>query len=119
MSTFVYLASIAASGNSGAQVFTNPDYSNEYFEVRVTAKYAAVAATTGVSVAVTVTLADGAGTQSFPAFVVPGVVGLSSNSIRVGSRSINGMVASISVTATNTDATNAAITAIDVTAHKE
>jgi hypothetical protein len=118
-SSVYFVGSIAASGNSGAIVIT-PDESVEYFEFRVSAKYAAVAGTTGVQMVVTLTYLGGQANVVLPTVVAPGTAGVVTSAvIRSTTKSFNGPISSISVTLTNLDGTNAAPCALDVQSHKE
>lgn len=118
-STVQFVKSIALSGNSGAIVVSPVDPLQEYFEIRCSAFYAAVAGTTGVSMAITTTLADGA-TVPVQTVVCPGVAAtLTSVIARSANRSLNGTIVGISVTLTNLDGTNAVACALDIQGHRE
>ena len=118
--TPVYLASIALSANSG-NIDTAADVLAEYYEVLVSAKYAAVAGTSGISIQ-TYYSTDGTTFVQNPAsaqVLAPAANVLGSLSIRVGSKSTLGTIQKIRVKLTNLDGTNAAVCTVSLISHKE
>ena len=113
-----YIASIALSAGSGnIDVTADPDA--EFYEVYVTAKYAAVAGTSGASIVCSYSL-DGSTFVALPAQVLaPAATVVGFLPIRVGNRTILGVLNKIRTVVTNLDGTNAVIVCVGHLAHKE
>src|SRR5580704_16023766 len=86
-----YLASVALSANTGnIDVVADPDA--EYYEVYVTAKYAAVAGTSGASIVCSYSL-DGSTFTALPAQVLaPAATVVGFLALRVGNRTQLGVL---------------------------
>lgn len=124
----IYAASIASLGNNGGTVLTLPDTSCQYWEFRISAKYAAVAATTGIQVAIQTSPDNSTYTNYNLGATVPKL----STGTNLGSlvfRVVAGgqefgqtsppVFNFVKVTLTNTDTANAAIVVLDYYGHKE